>query len=411
MTAHMRLGFHAPQTEEELSQVVLEAAESRTPLEIMGKGTKRELGHAVRSGAVVSTEQMKGITLYEPTELVMVAKVGTPLVEIEAALAENDQEMPSEPVDLAPVLGYSAGEGTIGGLVATNFSGSRRILKGAVRDHVLGVTAVNGRGEIIKSGGRVMKNVTGYDIARTLVGSWGTLAAMCEVALKVLPVQRESRTLVFYGLTDYAAVEALCLAMGTPYEVSGTVHLHGPLAARLSDADLASSGGAVTAIRVESFPASARYRTSRLREALLAYGPELELDTDRSQAFWKDIRALKMFQDTTFPLWRVSTIPSKAATLVGNLARKIDVRVAYDWSGGLMWIETPSLTDAAAIDIRRQLAEFGGHATLIRGDKVTRAGTDVFQPLEPPHDVLAAKLKHAFDPIGLFNPGRLYRGQ
>jgi glycolate oxidase FAD binding subunit len=339
-----------------------------------------------------------------------VAKSGTPLTEIEAALAENDQELACEPVDIAPVLGYGPGEGTVGGLVATNISGSRRILKGAVRDHVLGVTAVNGRGEIIKSGGRVMKNVTGYDLARTLVGSWGTLAVLCEVALKVLPVQRETRTLVFFGLTDFAAVEALCLAMGTPYEVSGTVHLQGPLAARLSDADLAGNG-AVTAIRVESFPASARYRTSRLREALLAYGPRLELDTDRSQTFWKDVRSLKMFQGNKYPLWRVSTVPSKAATLVGNLARKIDVRVAYDWSGGLLWIETPSLTDAAAVDIRRQLAEFGGHATLVRAAAAIRKETDVFQPLESPHDVLAAKLKHAFDPVGLFNPGRLYRGQ
>lgn len=411
MTAHMRLGFHAPETAEELSQLVVEAAESRTPLEIMGKGTKRELGHTVRAGAVVSTENMTGITLYEPSELVMVAKTGTPLAVIEAALAENDQELPSEPVDLAPVLGYEPGDGTVGGLVATNISGSRRILKGAVRDHVLGVSAVNGRGEIIKSGGRVMKNVTGYDLARTLVGSWGTLAVMSEVALKVLPAQRESRTLVFFGLTDFAAVEALCIAMGTPYEVSGTVHLHGPLAARLSDDELAGADGAVTAIRMESFPASARYRTSRLREALLAYGPELELDSDRSQAFWKDVRALKMFQDERYPLWRVSTVPSTAATLVGNLARKIDVRVVYDWSGGLLWIETPSLTDAAAVDIRRQLAEFGGHAMLIRADTAIRNETDVFQPLEPPHDVLAAKLKHAFDPLGLFNPGRLYRGQ
>lgn len=409
MTAHMRLGFYAPETEDELSRLVIQAAESRTPLEIMGKGTKRELGHVVRAGAIVSTENMKGISLYEPTELVVVARAGTPLTEIEAALAENDQELACEPVDLAPVLGYSPGDGTFGGLVASNISGSRRILKGAVRDHVLGLTAVNGRGEIVKSGGRVMKNVTGYDVARTLVGSWGTLAVMCEIAIKVQPAQRETRTLIFHGLADYVAVEALCLAMGTPYEVSGTVHLQGPLAARLSDTELAGNGSALTAIRVESFPASARYRTSRLREALLAYDPSVELESERSRAFWRDIRSLKVFQDTKYPLWRVSTSPSKAATLVSNLARKIDVRVAYDWSGGLMWIETPSLTDAAAVDIRRQLAEFGGHATLIRADKTIRDGTDVFQPLERPHDALAAKLKHAFDPMGLFNPGRIYR--
>ncbi len=146
-----------------------------------------------------------------------------------------------------------------------------------------------------------------------------------------------------------------------------------------------------------------------MRQALLAYAPALELDAERSQTFWKDVRTLKMFQGKHNPLWRVSTAPSNAAKLVGNLARKIDVRVAYDWSGGLLWIETPSLTDAGAVDIRRQLAEIGGHATLIRADGQTRAGIDVFHPLESQHANLSAKLKHAFDPLGIFNPGRMYR--
>ena len=409
MTGSMRLGFHAPETEQELADLVIEAAESRTPLEVMGKGTKRELGHPVGAGAVVSTEAMTGVTLYEPTELVIVAKTGTPLAEIEAKLAENEQELPFEPVDLAPLLGYGRGDGTIGGVIATNISGSRRILKGAARDHVLGIRAVNGRGEVIKAGGRVMKNVTGYDLGRTLAGSWGTLAIMTEVSLKVLPAQRETRTLICYGLTDQTAIEALCIAMGTPYEVSGTLHMHQELAARMSDEEIAGAEAAVTAIRVENFPASAKYRASRLRQAILAYGPALELDTARSKAFWDDVRRLKMFQGTTNPLWRVSTAPSQAAKLIGNLSRKVDGRVVYDWSGGLLWLETPPLTDAGAVDIRRQLAELGGHATLIRADNATRAGIDVFQPLEPQHAILSAKLKHAFDPLGIFNPGRIYR--
>ena len=405
----MRLGFHAPETEEELAALVYEAAETRTPLEVMGKGTKRELGHPVGAGAVVSTEAMMGVSLYEPSELVMVAKAGTPLAEIEAKLAENDQELPFEPVDVAPVLGYGPSDGTIGGVIATNISGSCRILKGAARDHVLGIRAVNGRGEVIKAGGRVMKNVTGYDLGRTLAGSWGTLAIMTEVALKVLPVQRESRTIVCFGLTDQTAIEALCIAMGAPYEVSGTLHIHADLAARLSDEEIAGAEAAVTAIRVENFPASARYRANSLRQALLAYSPVLELDNARSKAFWDDMRRLKVFQDTQNPLWRVSTAPTQAAKLVGNLSRKMDARVIYDWSGGLLWIETPPLTDAGAVDIRRQLAELGGHATLIRADDTTRAGIDVFQPLEPQHAILSAKLKHAFDPLGIFNLGRMYR--
>lgn len=409
MTGHMRLGFHAPETEEELQHLVAEAAETRTPLEVMGTGTKRELGHPIGAGAVVSTEAMTGVTLYEPTELVLVAKAGTPLTEIDAALAENDQELPFEPVDFGPVLGYGPGDGTLGGMIGTNISGSRRLLKGAARDHVLGVRAVNGRGELIKAGGRVMKNVTGYDLSRTLAGSWGTLAVMTEIALKVLPAQRESRTIICFGLTDQTAVEALCIATGLPYEVSGALHLHADIAARMSDAEIAGAEGAVTAIRVENFPASARYRASRVRQSLLAYSPALELDAERSKAFWDDVRALKMFQGRTNPLWRISTKPTSAAKLIGNLLRTIDVRVAYDWSGGLIWVETPPLTDGGAVDIRRTLAELGGHATLIRADDTIRAGIDVFQPMDPQTAVFSAKLKHAFDPLGIFNPGRMYR--
>ncbi|MHA1518493.1 MAG: glycolate oxidase subunit GlcE [Alphaproteobacteria bacterium] len=409
MTAHMRLGFHAPETEEELQHLVAEAGESRNPLEIMGTGTKRELGRPVRAGAVLSTEAMTGIELYDPTDLVLVAKAGTPIREVEAQLADNDQELPFEPVDFGRLLGYGPSDGTLGGMIATNISGSRRILKGAARDHVLGVRAINGRGELIKAGGRVMKNVTGYDLSRTLAGSWGTLAVMTEISLKVLPAQRESRTIICVGLTDQTAIEALCIAMGLPYEVSGALHLHADLAASMSDPEIAGVGAAVTAVRVENFPTSARYRASRLRHALRAYSPVLELDADRSKAFWNEVRALKMFQEKPNPLWRVSTAPTAAAKLIGNLLRKIDVRVAYDWSGGLIWIETPPLTDGGAVDIRRTLAELGGHATLIRADDATRAGIDVFEPLGPQQAMLSAKLKHAFDPLGIFNPGRMYR--
>ena len=202
MTGHMRVGFHAPDTVEELAYLVAEAADTRTPLEVMGRGTKREVGRPVQYGAVLSTESLVGIPLYEPSELVLVALAGTPVAQIEQVLAEHDQEFPFEPIDLGPVLGFGPGQGTIGGVVATNFSGSRRILSGSARDHVLGVQAVNGSGETIRAGGRVMKNVTGYDLGRALAGSWGTLAVMTEVAIKVLPAQREVRTVLCFGLAD-----------------------------------------------------------------------------------------------------------------------------------------------------------------------------------------------------------------
>ncbi len=406
----MRVGFHAPDTVEELAYLVAEAADTRTPLEVMGRGTKREVGRPVQYGAVLSTENLTGIQLYEPSELVLVARAGTPIAQIEQALTERDQEMPFEPIDLGPVLGFGRGQGTVGGMVATNFSGSRRILSGSVRDHVLGVQAVNGSGETIRAGGRVMKNVTGYDLSRALSGSWGTLAVMTEVAIKVLPAPREVRTVLCFGLADPNGIEALCLAMGTPFEVSGTVHMHAELAERLSDQEIANAGASVTAIRVENFPASARYRSSRLKQMLQAYAPALELDTLRSRAFWDEIKTLKMFQKAERPLWRISTVPTAAAKLVHNLARKIDVRVLYDWSGGLVWLETPPISDAGAVEIRRNLAEIGGHATLIRAEAPARAAIDVFQPLDKPVMALTASLKRAFDPVGILNPGRMYPG-
>jgi glycolate oxidase FAD binding subunit len=406
----MRVGFHAPDTVEELAYLVAEAADTRTPLEVMGRGTKREVGRPVQYGAVLSTENLTGIQLYEPSELVVVARAGTPIAQIEQALTEHDQEMPFEPIDLGPVLGFGRGQGTVGGMVATNFSGSRRILSGSVRDHVLGVQAVNGSGETIRAGGRVMKNVTGYDLSRALSGSWGTLAVMTEVAIKVLPAPREVRTVLCFGLADPNGIEALCLAMGTPFEVSGTVHMHAELAERLSDQEIANAGASVTAIRVENFPASARYRSSRLKQMLQAYAPALELDTLRSRAFWDEIKTLKMFQKAERPLWRISTVPTAAAKLVHNLARKIDVRVLYDWSGGLVWLETPPISDAGAVEIRRNLAEIGGHATLIRAEAPARAAIDVFQPLDKPVMALTASLKRAFDPVGILNPGRMYPG-
>jgi glycolate oxidase FAD binding subunit len=410
VTGRLRLGYHAPESAEELAYVVAEAADTRTPIEVRGHGSKHDVGRPVQAGSVVSTERLVGVSLYEPTELVLSAAAGTPVVEIERMLADNDQELAFEPIDLGRALGGEAGQATIGGVFATNLSGSRRILAGAARDHVLGVGCVNGRGEQFKAGGRVMKNVTGYDLSKALTGSWGTLAVMTEITMKVLPAPEESRTLLCFGLTDQTAVEAMCLCIGSPFEVSGTMHVQAPLVGRFSDRDIGKAGAAVTAIRVENFASSARYRATRLKERLAAYAPSLELTTERSRAFWNEVKSLKPFQGSMRPLWRISTLPTAAARLVATLARTLDVRAVYDWSGGLIWLETELISDAGAVEIRRTLAECGGHATLIRAEPATRASIDVFQPLDPPLMALTAKLKRAFDPAGILNPGRMYPG-
>ncbi len=410
MTGNLRLGFHAPQSVGEIADLLAEAAHAKIPIEVRGRGSKHELGRLVQTGSVVSTERLVGISLYEPTELVLSAAAGTPLAEVEGVLAERGQQLAFEPIDLGPALGSAPGEASVGGVFATNLSGSRRILAGAARDHLLGVACVNGWGEPFKAGGRVMKNVTGYDLCKAVAGSWGTLAVMTEVTMKVLPAPEETRTLLCFGLPDQTAVEAMCLCLGTPFEVSGTVHVQAPLAARLSDPDIVKAGAAVTAIRLENFASAARYRASRLKERLAAYTPALELDTARSRALWEEVRRLKMFAGSDRPLWRISTTPTRAAKLVAVIARTLDVRAVYDWSGGLIWLDTALTSDAGAVEIRRSLAEFGGHATLIRAERATRASVDVFQPLDVGLMALTTKLKAAFDPAGILNPGRMYPG-
>lgn len=399
-----------PQDEEELAAAIAEAAAGQTPLEICGAGTKREVGRPLQTAAMVTTEALTGITLYEPSELVLSARAGTPVSEVEAALAENNQQLAFEPMDLGPVMGEAPQRGTIGAVFATNLSGARRVLVGAARDHFVGMRAVNGRGEAFKAGGRVMKNVTGYDLCRGLAGSWGTLAVMSEVTMKVLPKAEETRTLILRGLPDAFAVEAMCAAMGTPYEVSGAAHIQASLTDALRDEELSERKEAVTALRLENFSASLDYRMQRLADTVRLYGRMIELDDERSRVFWEDMRQLRMLQGEG-TLWRLSVPPKLAATLVAAISEYLPARAVYDWSGGQTWLELPALTDAGATEVRNALADLGsGHATLIRAEPGARASTDVFQALDPAVAGLTRRLKAAFDPAGVLNPGRMYPG-
>jgi glycolate oxidase FAD binding subunit len=398
-----------PETETDLAGIIRESAEIQRPLEVIGLGGKRGVGRPLQTAAILTTEAFSGVTLYEPTELVLSAKAGTPLREIEATLAEHKQELAFEPVDLGPALGDAPGGGSIGAVFATNLSGSRRSLAGAARDHLIGVKAVNGRGEAFKSGGRVMKNVTGYDLARGLAGSWGTLAVMTEVTMKVLPRPETSHTLLIRGLTDGVAVEALALASASPNEVSGAIHLQGAFAARMPGAR-EGDAEALTGLRVESFSASVRARTARLKALLQGYGALSELTDERSRRFWQAMRELRFIERGKSPVWRIAAPAARSARIVADVSRYIDCRAAYDWAGGLIWLETAPLLHAGAIELRRALNEHGGQATLIRGEAATRAAVDVFQPLDAGLARLTANLKQAFDPDRVLNPGRMYAG-
>lgn len=397
-----------PVDERECSRVFAEATATSTPVAVVGNGSKQHIGRPTQVASNVSTKGLRGITLYEPNEMVMSARAGTPLAQVEDALAGRGQMLPFEPVELAPLAGGEPGQASIAGVFATNIAGARRISIGAGRDHLLGVRAINGRGEIFKSGGRVMKNVTGYDLCRGLSGSWGTLALMSEVTFKVVPAPEDTATLILLGLPDEIAVEVLCAAMATPFEVSGAVHLQPSLVARLWHEGLRRQGGALTALRIENFTKSVAYRCAQLKEHLKAFGDIHDLDRDNSLAFWGELRQLSVLQGSDAPLWRISTLPSAGPKVVAAVTAYMECRAFYDWAGGLVWAEVLPTTDAGAADIRRVIAAHGGHATLVRAEPQVRAAVDVFQPLEAGLQKLSRKLKAAFDPAGILNPGRMY---
>lgn len=399
-----------PAADWELAGLIASYRDRRMPVSIRGSGSKGAIGRPMQTAVSISTQSLRGISLYEPAELVMSARAGTPLSQVESELAARNQLLAFEPIDLGPATGAKAGQQTIGAVFAANVSGARRIAAGAARDHLLGVKGVNGLAEEFKSGGRVMKNVTGYDVARGLAGSWGTLAVLTEVTFKVLPWPEDTATIVYTGLTDELATELMQTALGTPYEVSGTMHLSASLARRLRHEKLRSLATSLTALRLENFPHALAYRRDALRERLKVAGfvKSIELDAHDSGAFWGEMRQLSVLPYGRTHLWRISTAPSRGPKLVAAVRRHMEAEALYDWSGGLVWLEVPETADAGAADIRRAVATHGGHATLIRAEAAVRSAVDVFHPQSPSVERLTRSLKSAFDPYGVLNPGRMY---
>jgi glycolate oxidase FAD binding subunit len=398
-----------PAAEWELQSMIARLVDQKREMEVVGHGALRNAGRMSRADVVLTTSGLKGVTLYEPTEIVMSARAGTPVYEIEAMLAARGQMLAFEPVDLGPATGAPGGALSIGGVFATNFSGSRRIVAGSARDNLLGIRAVNGRAELFKSGGRVMKNVTGLDLVRGVSGSWGTLAVMTEVTFKVAPLPQTMVTLAYTGLPDDLAIEALTVAMGTPVEVSGAAHLPKACARRLKQAKLQGLDEPVTLLRLENFSAAVNERKEKLKAALKVYGTPIELNAEETWSLWSEFRALSVLPfSTETSLWRISALPTKAAEIVFAIHKFMDVAAFYDWAGGLIWLEVPAAADAGAADVRRAVAVRGGHATLIRAQPEVRASVDVFEPLKPELERLTRGIKSAFDPNSLLNRGRMY---
>lgn len=358
-------------TEQELAEVVAGAG---GPLSIRGGGTRGMAG----TGEVLSVAGLSGITLYEPGALTMVAQAGTPVAEVEAALAKENQRLAFEPMDHRGLVG-TQGVPTVGGMFAANVSGPRRISVGAARDFLLGVRFVDGQGTVVKNGGRVMKNVTGYDLVKLMSGSFGTLGVLSEVSFKVLPCPETQASLVLHGLQDEAAVAAMSRAMGSAFEVSGA--LHDPLARQ-------------TVLRVEGFEASVAYRVSQLQDLLKL--PQMSvMDAVASTEFWEQQRDVAAFHGAEGDIWRLSCKPSLAPELAERAGAAAHL---FDWAGGLIWLRM-----AGGTDLRARLGGFDGHATLVRADEQTKARLGVFHPEAAGVARLTAGLRARFDPRGVFN--------
>lgn len=386
-------GTIKPRDAKELRQAVEWALGEGVTLDVRGEGSKLALGQPMQCAQVLDLSGISGIVDYAPEELVVTLRAGTPMREVEALLAQRNQMLAFEPPDLGALLGREPGQGTLVGAVMGNLAGSRRLSAGAARDHLLGFSGVNGRGEAFKSGGRVMKNVTGYDLSKVLAGSWGTLAVLDEVSVKVLPAPDQTATLMLLGLDDAAAVRAMCAAMGSPHEVSGAAHVSGK-----------------TALRLEGVAPSVEARLLGLRELMKDIGARMEeLGTLESRTFWREVRdvaPLNAAPDAV--VWKISCPPTEGPAILARIkAQRPEAQAFYDWSGGLIWLALPPSNDADHTLVRGALGTTGGHATLIRAPEAVREAVPVFQPQSAPLVALAVRVKESFDPKGLFNPRRM----
>ena len=378
-------------------------------LEVAGQGTKRAIGRPSQTDLTLDLSGLSGVTLYEPEELVLSAKAGTPLAEIEALLDANNQQLAFEPMDYGPLLGGAAGQGTIGGAIAANLSGPRRIKAGAARDHFLGVTAVTGRAETIKSGGRVVKNVTGYDMCKLLAGSWGTLAAMTDVTVKVLPKAETEATVIVEGLDDARACAAMAAAMGSSCDVSGAAHLPDHVASWF---DGLPKPEAATALRLEGFAPSVKHRKEALAALMKPFGPVALLDEKNSRALWRSVRQVKPFAARRRARGRCGASrprPAQGHEIAAAITPA--AQMFYDWAGGLLWVAMPFADepDAGSIRARGRQASAATPRWCARRPRCARRSTCSSRRRRRLR-ALSKRVKEGFDPKGVLNPGRMWAG-
>lgn len=387
-----------PKSEEALCDIVKNAIGNKQKLKIMGGGT-RPIGNPIMQDSVINTSAITGVSIFEPGALTLVANAGTSLEEIQKLLATENQHLPFEPADYRGLLG-TKGNSTIGGVVAGGVSGPRRIQVGAMRDALIGVRFVNGEGLAIKNGGRVMKNVTGYDLVKLMAGSHGTLGILTQVAFKVLPLCEKSNTLLVRGLSDADATIVMSKALSSPYDIAGAAH---------TPAQDAKNSHAITYIRVEGFEKSVAYRIAQLKEIIsqeMGKSTIIDVETNakKSANIWKSIRDVTPFHNEMGAVWKISVKPTKGAKVVSELSAKMQVKSLYDWGGGLVWLLVEDDTIANAELIRKTVENVKGHATLMRAKENTASAIEAYHPQAKRLANLSHQLRQQFDPHGIFNP-------
>jgi glycolate oxidase FAD binding subunit len=405
-----------PETPDQVLEAVRWAVAEERSFVVAGSDSKAGFGRPVAASCRLELAALSGILQYQPEELVVTARAATPLAEIEATLEEKRQRLAFEPTDFGHLLGARAAHpdaigGTVAGAVACNLAGPRRIKEGAARDHLLGFRAVSGRGETFKSGGQVVKNVTGFDLSKLMSGSFGTLAVVTEVTLRVVPAAEDLRTLLVLGRDEIEAIRAMTAALQSSCEVSGAAHLP-PDVALLSEVDgVRRAGAAVTALRIEGPPPSVDYRGQALRALLAPFGEVGELDAADSARLWREIRdAVYFAEDPGRQIWRLAVPPADGALVAAEALFGTEGQVFFDWGGGLVWLSLPPTDDARHREVRQALTATGGHATLLRAADPVRASVPVFQPQPPALAALTRRVKDGFDPNRVLNPERMYLG-
>ena len=400
--------IYKPNNEKDLQEIIKYCFKNNLPIEIIGKGTKSLIGKKLQCAKTLDMSNISGIIDYKPEELYITVKAGTPIKTIQDELKKNNQHLAFEPINFSELFKKDSNEGTIGGTISCNFSGSRRFKVGSARDHILGFKGYNGTGEKIKSGGTVVKNVTGYDLSKLITGSFGTLLVLSEITLKVLPLQTDTKTIIVSGLSLEHALGIMGSAISSSNDPSGTVFYPDSLRDNFVFNDL-THPGSITAIRIEGSKISTEQRINNLLKDLSLIDKNITvLDSVQSEIFWEDTRSLKVFSKNQKNILR-AVIPSSETTNLINRLKSFHPNYFIDWGGSLIWLELDYLSSQKIDQIRNRILVADGYLTVIKSQESIKSSLEIFT-IDPIKFKISQNLKKSFDPKRIFNPGKMYTG-